>query len=84
MRISARQLAVLSVIAEHDSECWGDVWSHCDYLRWGVRGTELANFDRTAKALVVRGLVVEGDRLELTERGRLAIRLDSANLLRRS
>jgi len=83
MRLSNRQIAVLGVIAEHDSECWGDVWSHCDYLRWGVRGTELANFDRTANALVRKGLVTEGDRLELTERGRLAVRLDAANLLRR-
>jgi len=74
MRLSPRQREVLGIIVEFDSECWGDVWSHCDYLKWGVRGTEMSNFDRTAKALVRRGLVHEGEyRLEVTATGRAAI-----------
>jgi hypothetical protein len=80
MRLSARQLEVLGVIAEFGSECWGDVWTHCE---WPGGPLAFRNFDRVANALVRNGLVVEGEILELTERGRLAIRLDAANLLRR-
>jgi hypothetical protein len=68
--LTPRQYKVLCIVDDHGSECWGDVWSHCDYLRWGVRGTELSNFDRTATALVRKGAIREGDRLEITEWGR--------------
>lgn len=75
--ISDRQRALLVIIKDFDSECWGDAWAHCDHLRWGVRGTELSNFDRTANALVRKGLVREGeDRLEITDAGRAVLGAD--------
>lgn len=74
VRLSDRQTEVLRILVEYDAECWGEVWTQCDFLRWGVRGTHMANFDRVGNALVRKGLVIEGrDRLEVTVAGRAAL-----------
>ncbi len=80
MRVSSRQIEVLKIIVDFSSECWGDVWSHCNWR--GASGLAFANFDRVADALVRNGLVTEGDQLEITERGRLALRLDASGILK--
>ena len=66
--LTPRQHEVLVHIAEHDSESWGDVWAHC--TDWPGGPLAFANFNRVAEALVRKGAVIEGDRLEVTPWGR--------------
>lgn len=65
MRMSVRQLEVLRIIGEFDSECWADVWSHCDGWPGGPLRSYL-NFCRTADALVGKGLVSQNDNGDIT------------------
>ena len=70
-RLRPRQREVLEIIIDHDSECWGDVWSHCHWP--GPPALAFANFDRVASSLVRRGFVSEGDRLTITDAGRAVL-----------
>jgi hypothetical protein len=85
VRISARQLEVLKILGRKTQPVeWSSVWDSCSWV--GVLSGTLArtNFGRVCDALTRKGMVaMDTDNfVSVTERGRLALRLAGARILK--
>lgn len=81
IRISIRMLEILKLVSEYGCEGWGETMTHVEH---GTRYTRSSDFYRSADALTRHGLVRfdEQDVLEITDIGRLALRMARAGTLR--